>query len=563
QTVEENETVLDVENLTTQLPTTEPLPSLADEELVPSEEITLHGYEPSTDNAELGEADDDYEVDSYAADLYAEAPTEVDSAEDTYEDDPTYYLESDRGDDASEDYEDVALVDELEIQRQREQWQQWQQQSSKGNPFVVFGAVGFLLLCVAGYFVTRPCTIGSCDRIETARTQGNAAIDNLGPNSSLNEVNEAKEQVKASIQLLEPIPPWSSHRDEAQSILPGYEQQLSALDLVSTAQQKAYSAAVQSQNPPHSTETWQEIADQWRAATTDLSNVPLDSPVRPLAERKLVEYRTNLSTILVRVQTESGAEVSLRQAQQAAKDATQKMPEANTLEALEAVLLDWESAVANLQRIPQGTKAYADAQLILPEYEEKLLEIRTRVEQERNAQRILERTEQLATDAESAENERQWITSVGLWNQAIIQIKEVPPSSIEANNARSLLTTYTGSLEAAQNNMEVALRFEPIEPSFYLVCGLNTVQKCSYSLEAGKVRLDLFEGYDAVINESITPPPQRTGLDSDAQLVSQSNRLLQQVTLLSTQSQVPVELYDAEGQFLARYRPDLDGFVRQ
>ena len=77
------------------------------------------------------------------------------------------------------------------------------------------------------------------------------------------------------------------------------------------------------------------------------------------------------------------------------------------------------------------------------------------------------------------------------------------------------------------------------------------------------MRLDLFEGYDAVINESITPPPQRTGLDSDAQLVSQSNRLLQQVTLLSTQSQVPVELYDAEGQFLARYRPDLDGFVRQ
>ena len=111
--------------------------------------------------------------------------------------------------------------------------------------------------------------------------------------------------------------------------------------------------------------------------------------------------------------------------------------------------------------------------------------------------------------------------------------------------------------------MEVALRFEPIEPSFFLVCGLNTVQKCSYSLEAGKVRLDLFEGYDAVINESITPPPQRTGLDSDAQLVSQSNRLLQQVTLLSTQSQVPVELYDAEGQFLARYRADLDGFVRQ
>ncbi|MEM9151094.1 MAG: hypothetical protein AAGB19_11645, partial [Cyanobacteria bacterium P01_F01_bin.3] len=79
----------------------------------------------------------------------------------------------------------------------------------------------------------------------------------------------------------------------------------------------------------------------------------------------------------------------------------------------------------------------------------------------------------------------------------------------------------------------------------------------------GKVRMDLLEGYDSVINESITPPPQRAGLNTNAQLVSQSNRLLQQITLLSTQAQIPIELYDSKGDFLARYQPDLDGFVRQ
>jgi len=285
--------------------------------------------------------------------------------------------------------------------------------------------------------------------------------------------------------------------------------------------------------------------------------------VRPLAERKLVEYRANLSTILVRIETESGAEVSLRQAQAAASRATQQTSQADSLESWEAILGDWSTAVENLKRIPQGTQAYGEAQKILPEYEEKLIEARSRVEQEQSARRILLRAEDFAVAARNAEEEEQWTVSVENWTQSVFQMREVPDTSLAYQDAQSMLTVALGALEAAENNVQVSLRFQPIEPSFYLICGANGLQKCTYSIKSGKVRMDLSRGFDSVINASITPPPERAGFDSDTQLVGQSNQLLQQITLLSTQAQIPVELYDANGDFLARYRPDLDGFVRQ
>ena len=493
---------------------------------------------------------------------YEESTEDTDTYEDLYEEeaeDSAYYLEDERHSNGHSDYEDVTLVDEEELERQRAQWEQ----QTKGNPLVIVGAFGFVLLGVLGFVFTRPCTVGGCDRIETAETKGNDAISSLQDASTLADVTEAKKELQHSIQMLEPIPLWSSHYEAAQAMLPGYEQQLVALDLVSEAQGKAYSAAVKSQDPPHPASVWEEVACEWREATSALSRVPEDSPVRSLAERKLVEYRANLSTILVRIETEAGAEVSLRQAQAAASQATQQAEQADSLEAWEVVLSNWDTAVENLRRIPQGTQAYGEAQSILPEYEEKRLEVRSRVEQERSASRVLFSAAQLSTEAESAEAEEQWSLSAEKWNLAIFQLREVPDTSLAHTEAQSRLATYTAKLDEAENNREVSLRFQPIEPSFYLICGANNVQVCTYNMKSGKVHMNIAAGYDSVINESITPPPQRTGIESDAQLISEGNRLLEQITLLSTQAQIPVELYDAEGTFLARYSPDLEGFVRQ
>ncbi|MEL6881161.1 MAG: hypothetical protein AAFP09_11580, partial [Cyanobacteria bacterium J06607_10] len=508
------------------------------------------GYEADLANAALGLADPTEEEDyDYDGESYSH---------EEYENDPAYYLEGEEDAEEEFEYENIAQIDEGEVQRQREQWQQ----QSKGNPFIFVAAAGFVAVGLVGYVVTRPCLVGGCDRIQTAQQTGDEALASLGRNSSLDEVKESQQQLRRSIQLLTPIPVWSPHHSEAQAILPEYERQIVSLDWVTDAQSQAYGAAVKSQNPPHALSTWEEIADEWRESIASLESVPTDSPVRLLSEAKLVEYRANLSTILVRIETESSAEVSLRRAQQSASQATAIVDTATTLEDWETALESWKTAVDSLKGIPQGTKAYAEAQQILPEYEADYLEVREQAEKERSADRSLSTAKELAADAQRAKSEGAWTVSVEKWKSAVNQLTNVPQASLAYSEVETLTSLYTSELAEAEASQLVSLRFQPIEPSFYLVCGETVTQKCTYSVQGSSVRVDLFQGYDAVIDQSITPPNQRAGGLTDDVLISQSNQLLQQITLLSTQAQIPVELYSAEGNFMALYRPDLDGFTR-
>ncbi len=494
---------------------------------------------------------EDYENDGYEDEEY--------EGEEYLDEGSAYYLEGDRIQSASQASDDIAPIEEEEVQCQREQWAQ----QSRTSPWVFVGLLGLVVASVLGFVLTRPCTVGQCDRLETARLESDEAREKLRLDTSADNIEASQQNLRRSIRRLKPIPVWSSYHDEAQAAIPGYERELKALDLVSEAQSKAYSAAVQSQDPPHAVSTWKEIAAQWREATAALAAVPDDSPVYELARTKLTEYRANLSTILVRVETESRAEVSIRQAQQSASQATQQADIAKTVEAWEAAVEGWQTAVENLRQIPQGTQAYAEAQEILPEFEQKLEEVRDQAERERNASDRLSEAKQKAAEAKRAESDSLWTLAIENWNTALLDLESVDKDTSAHSEVDSLLAQYTKSWNDAGKNQEVSFRFQTVEPSFFLVCGVSTVQVCTYAIKEGGVRVDLFEGYDEVINQSITPPNQRVETIADEQLVTQSNQLLQQITQLSQQAQIPVVLHDSSGKFLARYRPELDGFVRQ
>lgn len=513
------------------------------------------GSDLSTDASDY----EDYEAAPPEDELIAYGYQEEGSDEED-EDDPVYQL-GDLSAQANEEdpLEPVGLIDENEVQRQRELWNQ---QSRSHNSWIFAGALGFIVVGVLGFVFSRPCTFGECTRLQTAQTMSEEAISSLRGESSLAAVTDSKQQLKRSVGLLAPIPIWSRYYTQAQALLPGYEDQVRSLNYVTEAQAKAYQAAVDSQNPPHPVSTWQQIAADWLAASKALEAVPADSPVRELADRKLTEYRANRATILVRIDAESKAEVGMRQAQQSASLGNKQIQAAGALEDWETALASWESAVDNLSQIPQGTNAHGEAQQLLPEYLEKLEEVRSRTEQERNASRSLFQAKQIAVEAQRAEAEEQWSIAVENWQRALRQLQTVREGTLAYAEAQAVKGLYTTALGKAENNFQIALRFQPIEPGFFTVCGVAGTQKCTYSVRAGSVRLDLFDGYDTVINQSITPPDQRNGAIEVSQLVSESNRLLREITLLSTQGQLPVEIYDAKGDFLARYRPDLNGFTR-
>ena len=535
---------------------------LADEQPIPFEydeaEALPNVYAVLADS-ETAYTDDDYTTEAYSDDDENEDYEGDYKDEDYLDEGSAYFLAGDRTQSAPQTEEDIAPVEEEEVQWQREQWTQ----QSKTSPWIFVGLFGFLVAGVLGFVLTRPCTVGQCDRLETARIESEEALDQLRTDDSAEAIEASQQKLRRSIRRLRPIPVWSSYRDEAQAAIPGYERQLNALDLVSEAQSKAYSAAVQSQDPPHSVETWKEIAAQWREATAALSAVPNDSPVYELAQTKLAEYRANLSTILVRVETESRAEVSLRQAQQSASQATQQAETAASVEAWEAAVATWETALENLRQIPQGTQAYAEAQQMLPEYEQKLKEVQDRAKTERSASDRLSEAKQNAAAAQRAESESLWTLAIEKWNSALLDLESVDKDTSAHSEVGILLPQYTKSWNEAGKNQETSFRFQTVEPNFFLVCGVSTVQVCTYAIKAGSVRVDLFDGYDEVIDQSITPPDQRVQTVANEQLVARSNQLLQQITQLSQQAQIPLVLHDSKGQFLARYRPELDGFVRQ
>lgn len=522
----------------------------------PVDELAIEGEDDAL-YAENFKADLGREDDLDSTQSYVEAQDYEDEQTYTEEQDSDYYLEGDGTEDDPWE-EAVALIDDDEVERQRDQWRR----QSRGSRWIFVGALGFVAVGVLGFVLSRPCTVGGCDRIQTAQVAGDEAIDKLSSDTSLIAVNEAKQQLKRSVQLLEPIPRWSSYHAQAQAILPEYENYLQALDQVSEAQTLAYQAAVKSQNPPHPVSTWEDIAKDWLQAANALKLVAEDSPVHELAERKLVEYRANRATTLVRIEAETKAEDSLREAQQAASLGSQQSETASSLAEWEEALASWELAVNRLSQIPQGTNACREAQEVLSDYAKALEKVRDRTQQERSASQNLSKAKQLATEAQRAATEDQWTSATQNWKNALDQLESIEATTSASAEAQLLSGLYSSSLNRAEKSLEVALRFQPIEPSFFATCGTAATQKCTYSVRAGNVRLDLLQGYDSVINQSITPPDQRSNIAPTAQLVSQSNQLLEEITQLSIQAQVPIELYDAKGDFLARYRPELKGFVR-
>ncbi|MEM6252349.1 MAG: hypothetical protein AAF821_05450 [Cyanobacteria bacterium P01_D01_bin.156] len=418
----------------------------------------------------------------------------------------------------------------------------------------VFGALG--------YVVSRPCVIGGCDRIQQAQALGDAALIALRDQPTPQTVLDMGDQLNIAVQTLKPIPPWSRYRNQAQGLLANYQGEADLLNAVATAQQNALQAANESQNPPHPIAHWEGIAERWRETIAQLEEIPAGSPIHTaFVAPKLVEYRTNLATIEGRVLAEKSAEENLNQAQLTASLAKDQAEIANTLPAWETAFNSWDKAVKQLKLIPQGTLAYGEARQLRPKYESDLAEVRTRVQQEQAADQFYNEAVRYAATARQYESEEQWTLAMLGWRDAITQIKGVPVGTSRYADGQNLLKTYEPSLSKAQENLRLALRFRKAEENFSRVCN---PEFCDFGLKRGTVQLALAKDYDALADFSISDPTTRTGINVPAsgQMITDVNQLLQEVINIGKRTQLPIELYSANGDFIARFSPELEGYVK-
>ncbi|MEO0868457.1 MAG: hypothetical protein AAFY17_08405, partial [Cyanobacteria bacterium J06642_11] len=390
---------------------------------------------------------------------------------------------------------------------------------------------------------------------------GDAALIALRDQPTPQTVLDMGDQLNTAVKTLQPIPQWSRHHGEAQNLLADYQGEADLLNAVATAQQNALLAANESQNPPHPIAHWEGIAERWRGTIAQLEAIPAGSPIHnAFVAPKLAEYRTNLATIEGRVLAEKNAEENLNQAQLTASLAEDQAEIANTLPAWKTALDSWDKAVKQLRQIPQGTMPFGEARQLQPKYEADLAEVRTRFQQEQTADQFYNEAVRHAATARQYESEEQWTLAMLGWRDAITQVKGVPKGTARYADGQNLLNTYEPALAEAQENLRLALRFRKAEENFSRICDPKF---CDFGLKGGAVQLALAKDYDALADFSISDPTTRpTSVPASDQMITDVNKLLQEVINIGKRTQLPIELYGAEGGFIARFSPELEGYVK-
>jgi len=422
-------------------------------------------------------------------------------------------------------------------------------------------AVGLVLVGTLTYGLSRPCVLGGCGRLDRAEQLAEDALAPLEQAPSPAEILQAQADLDQAMALLQPIPRWSPHHGTAQAQLAELQAPWQALDWIIQAQQKATEAAQKSQNPPHPVQRWVEVGILWQQAINYLEQVAPGNPLERLVAAKLQEYRRNHATIQARIDTEEAAQANLNAALESAELANHHMENSQSLGALQLAAREWQNALRYLGLIPQGTEAYGEAQPLLSRYEQQLNQVRDRIAQEQLADQGYRQAMEAAQQARSYEQQNQWTLAVTYWERAVAEAQAVPASSSLAENGTNLVAQYRQALSRARQQLAQAVALQQIDDDLARLCA-GSPAPCQYSTDDNQVRLILAQGYDRVISQTITPPPNRVDVGVSAATIAAGQTLMEQIMALGNQTRQPIDLYDAQQGFIARYRPDLGGFVK-
>lgn len=255
-----------------------------------------------------------------------------------------------------------------------------------------------------GYYPRAYCTFFGCtwrftfDEFEAARKnigrmeaqifqQKNALTQLTKTEQELNTAKQQYQQAKTAPDRQKASAAWQSAIDQLDEIpnetlageMAGKKLQAAKRDfqevggvatgsqltdnLIEAAKEFGMSAAVASQNPPHSAEKWEQIADLWQESIQRLEQVSFDNPGYLDAQNKLAQYKTNLGTAQLRQKIEQQSAEALKEAKSAIADwqnlALSESPERGNL------VGQLREIINKLESVKTGTTTYSESQKLL------------------------------------------------------------------------------------------------------------------------------------------------------------------------------------------------------
>jgi hypothetical protein len=432
-----------------------------------------------------------------------------------------------------------------------------QEKPSKSSllPTIVAG-VGLSAVIFFGtlYVLTRPCTIGKCRAIPEAEQLSQQSIERLQNPSSGQEVLDAQAQLDEAIDLLAAIPFWSKHHGQAQERLADYRAQAGRVEDMVTALQTAARAAYASQNPPHPPAQWHEVQRLWREAITRLEQLPNDSNLQPLAQRKLKEYQNKLDEINQRIVKEQQASQHLEAAKEAALIARARQGVAQQLSHWQLVYATWLTALNRLKQIPQGTTAYEEAEALTAEYRTQAAGVRDRKTKEQIAANAYEQGVRLAQFAEAAQNRGQWTAAVIHWDDALTYASQIPRDTYHFPEAKAMVKSYTQALQQAQEQLQVARKIQAARQELNQTCyGANPI--CTYTINNNVIQVRLSPTYVQTVRQTAINAQLSRNSDAHAGIVDHVLKLEEGLETISNNAQIRLEVYTSDGVLLESHQP--------
>lgn len=422
-------------------------------------------------------------------------------------------------------------------------------------PLLAAGAAMAGLLSFGGvYALTRPCVIGECAQLLTAQQLSQDSIQTVRKAKSAQELAGAQQQLVQANQLLESIPPWSSHHATAQKQLESYSTQSRRLAGILTALNKANQAAQDSLNPPHSVQEWQKIQSSWGEAIAQLRQIRPNNPVYPLAQQRLQDYQLNLAIVTQRIKTEQQAEQKLIEAKQTAQVAQARMGNARSFENWQQVYSSWQAATNALTTVPPTTMAYKEAQELLLNYRPKLIAARDRRTKEQISANNYNQAVSLAALAKRLEQQNQWSLAVATWRQASTFAQQVPNSTFYYPQTQQLIDAYANALKQAEANLKISLIQQKARLDLNRTCG-GVTRICNFTVTNQGINVYLTpDYYNRVVRIAATA--NMSG-DYNTQVALQDHIQTLQAALetISENANLPLALYDHRRTLLGTYSP--------
>lgn len=241
-------------------------------------------------------------------------------------------------------------------------------------------ALGITTLGAIGgtYGLTRYCLIGSCPELQTAQALRQDVKLSLDQAETWDDLDTAYQSIERGISLLEPIPAWSQHAQDAHPLLSDYQTQAKQIDQLLAIERGVREAQEASQHPIYDIKVWKELQSLWQSTLAPLEAIPSDSDLHPFAQQLLQTHRQQLAEIERQINLEEDASQTLELAKRSARRAQMSRYQAETPQDWQHVQETWAIALEQLRQIPQGTIAAIDARRLLLFYESSLAEVTAR-----------------------------------------------------------------------------------------------------------------------------------------------------------------------------------------